>query len=368
MTGTSMKFDLPYIFEDRDRHGNARFFVRLPGKTRRKIRLRAVPGSEAFFAEYWEARRAPAVDKPRVQTIRHGSFAWLVQRYYQSPEFAALDVAHTQVERRRQLNPLVDLHGDRPARMSEKSIRDGLVDRKPARARKFLSALRHMYRWAVGAGYVTSDPTNGLHAPKRKTAGFPPWTAEHFAMFEARWPIGTKPRLAYVIARYSLARRSDICRLGRPMERGGGARVAYQQHKNRNRAPVWVEHPIVPQLREALNAWQGSGLTWLQTDEGRPFTIKGLGTAFRGWADDAGIPKRYGLHGLRKASAATMAEAGATTKQIQAALGDRTLQQAEVYTRSADNARLAADAFSGAFGEHLDPPKKGRGTKSRKKA
>ncbi|MDP3739094.1 MAG: tyrosine-type recombinase/integrase [Hyphomonadaceae bacterium] len=364
-----MKFDLPYIFEDRDRHGNVRLFVRLPGKTRRKIRLREKPRSEAFFAEYWEARRAPPPEAaPRIQPARHGSLRWLIESYYRSPEFADLDKTHTQRERRRQLDPLIEAHGARPARMDTKTIRDGIVDRQPARARKFLSALRHMYRWAVDAGHVTSDPTAGLRARKQKTSGFHSWTAEDRAIFEAHWPLGTKQRTAYAIARYSMARRSDICRIGRPMERAGGARIAYQQYKNRNRAPVWVEHPVVSKLREALTAWQGKGLTWLETEYGRPYSIAGLGNAFGDWAREAGLPKGRSLHGLRKSSAAQMAEAGASTKQLQAALGDTTLQQAEVYTRAADNARLADDAFGGVFGEQMDPPVRGRGSKSRKKS
>lgn len=364
-----MKFDLPYIFEDRDRHGNARVFVRLPGKTRRKIRLREKPGSEAFFTEYWEARRAPVTKgSTRIQPARHGSLRWLIEGYYRSPDFAALDKDHTQRERRRQLDPLIEAHGDRRARMDTNVIREGIKERAPARARKFLSALRHMYRWAVDCGHVTSDPTAGLHARTRKTQGFHSWTAEQCKQYEDHWPLGTKQRTAYAIARYSMARRSDISRIGRPMERDRGRRVAYQQHKNRNRAPVWVEHPIVPKLREALDAWQGKGLTWLETEYGRPYSIAGLGNAFGDWAREAGLPKGCTLHGLRKASAAQMAEGGATTKQLQAALGDKTLQQAEVYTRAADNARLAADAFGGVFGEHLDPPVKRRGSKSRKKA
>lgn len=365
----AMKYDLPYIIEDRDRHGNVRVYFYPPGKPRRKIRLRETPGTEAFFAEYWELRRAPPRGaSPRIEYAKQGSLRWLIEGYYRSAEFAALDKAYTQRERRRQLDPLIENHGEKPARMDPRVIREGLKERKPARARKFLAALRHLYRWAFDSGLVVSNPTAGLRAPQAKTSGFHSWTAEECVMFEAYWPLGTKQRTAYAIARYCMARRSDISKLGRPMERDGGSRIAYQQYKNRNRSPVWVEHPVVPKLREALNAWQGKGLTWLETEYGRPYSIAGLGNAFGDWAREAGLPKGRSLHGLRKASAAQMAEAGATTKQLQAALGDRTLQQAEVYTRAADNARLAADAFAGVFGEQMLPPVRGRGSKSRKKA
>ena len=48
-TGT---VDLKYLFEDMDRHGNVRVYLRRHG---RKIRLRETPGTDAFMEEYHEA-------------------------------------------------------------------------------------------------------------------------------------------------------------------------------------------------------------------------------------------------------------------------------------------------------------------------
>lgn len=124
--------------------------------------------------------------------------------------------------------------------------------------------------------------------------------------------------------------------------------------------------PIVPPLREALDAWQGKGFTFLETEWGLPFTAAGFGGAFKEWCVEAGLP-RCTFHGLRKATGARLAEGRYTTKQIQAVLGDKTMQQAEVYTEAADNALMARDALGGLYGEHTVPPKQARGTKTRKK-
>ena len=50
-----MQVDFPYLVADRDRHGNARLYVRRYG---RKIRIRKKLGTEAFALAYAEAIHA----------------------------------------------------------------------------------------------------------------------------------------------------------------------------------------------------------------------------------------------------------------------------------------------------------------------
>jgi site-specific recombinase XerD len=86
------------------------------------------------------------------------------------------------------------------------------------------------------------------------------------------------------------------------------------------------------------------GLTFILTEHGRPFSIAGFGAKMRQWCDEANLPHCAG-HGLRKAGATRAAENGATAHQLQAIFGWRTLSQAEVYTRAAEQKRLAGDAI-----------------------
>jgi hypothetical protein len=53
-----MKFDLPYVLKDRDRHGNVRIYFRKRGC--RKIRLPDKVGSAEFLAAYNAALNAKA--------------------------------------------------------------------------------------------------------------------------------------------------------------------------------------------------------------------------------------------------------------------------------------------------------------------
>ncbi len=59
----------------------------------------------------------------------------------------------------------------------------------------------------------------------------------------------------------------------------------------------------------------------------------------------AGLPPRCKAHGLRKAAARRLAEAGATSKQIAAVTGHKTLSEIERYTRAAEQAELARQAI-----------------------
>lgn len=67
---------------------------------------------------------------------------------------------------------------------------------------------------------------------------------------------------------------------------------------------------------------------------------------FRSWCAAAGLPRNCTLHGLRHTGAHLLAEAEATTRQIMAITGHRTLALVEHYTRDAEKVRLAAQAMA----------------------
>src|SRR5438105_13490892 len=60
----------------------------------------------------------------------------------------------------------------------------------------------------------------------------------------------------------------------------------------------------------------------------------------RDWCDKAGLP-HCTAHGLRKAGATIATNNGATAHQLKAIFGWDWLKQAEIYTRDADQKRLA---------------------------
>ncbi len=60
---------------------------------------------------------------------------------------------------------------------------------------------------------------------------------------------------------------------------------------------------------------------------------------------EAGLPSRCKAHGLRKAAARRLAEAGCSASEIAAITGHKTLAEVERYTRAADQERLARQAI-----------------------
>src|SRR5262249_7833594 len=61
---------------------------------------------------------------------------------------------------------------------------------------------------------------------------------------------------------------------------------------------------------------------------------------------DAGLPSRCKPHGLRKAAARRLAEAGCSASEIMAITGHKTLAEGERYTRAAEQERLARAAIN----------------------
>ena len=88
-----------------------------------------------------------------------------------------------------------------------------------------------------------------------------------------------------------------------------------------------------------------SGLNYIQTSFGKPYSEKGFGAAVRRWVKEAGVPAGLSLHGLREADGVRMAESGATENEIAAKLGHSDTRSASVYTKGADQQRPADAAI-----------------------
>jgi integrase len=83
--------------------------------------------------------------------------------------------------------------------------------------------------------------------------------------------------------------------------------------------------------------------TFLVTEYGKPFSEAGFGN----WrCDEAGLSD-CSSHGLRKAIARRMAEAGMSPHQIQAITGHTTLKEIERYTKAVRQKLIAEMAMRG---------------------
>jgi integrase len=159
------------------------------------------------------------------------------------------------------------------------------------------------------------------------------------AQYRARHVIGTRQRLALELLLNIGPRRGDMVRLGRQHLRDG--ELSFRTQKTST--PV-EGVPLLPELAAAIEAMPIGNMTFLTTEQGKPFTAAGFGNWFRDACDAAGIAKGYSAHGLRKASATRLAGASASPHQLVAVFGWTTLRQPEIYTRKANRKKLAQSA------------------------
>jgi integrase len=118
--------------------------------------------------------------------------------------------------------------------------------------------------------------------------------------------------------------------------------IAVKQQKTGTELSV----PLHPELRTTLAKAPEANLMFLLTAKGAPFTAAGFGNWFREVVSAAGLSDECSAHGLRKAAARRLAEAGCTPHEIMAITGHKTLKEVERYTREASQARLGAAAMA----------------------
>jgi len=99
-------------------------------------------------------------------------------------------------------------------------------------------------------------------------------------------------------------------------------------------------------LRRSLDARPSGHVAAIVTEFGRPFTVKGFQNFISDAIRDAKLPSRCKAHGLRKAAARRLAEAGCSANEIMAVTGHKTLSEVERYTRAAEQERLNAAAMA----------------------
>ena len=337
----SQKFK--FVTRDVDRHGNVRYYFRRKGEP--KIRLYGDFGSEAFTKAYYEAR-ASGRNTPKATNKRTpvGSFGYVCLQYLASPVFRSLDSA-TQKQRRYFLESICEKHGSNPIAAMRSHHVDKLLETKrhtPAAARNFLKSLNALFRWALRHRMVDSDPTKDVEPIPYSTEGHHTWTEQEIAIFEARHPVGTRPRLAMALMLYTGCRREDVVRLGPQHIKNG--RLRYTQAKNEDRNPVHIDVEVHQDLLDIIAKSHVRHMTFLTTAYGKPFSAAGFGNWFRDRCNEAGLIN-CSSHGLRKRTAVQLAEGGATSQEIMAVTGHKSLSEVERYTKAASKAKLADSAM-----------------------
>ena len=298
----------PHLHRQVTQHGKVVWYVRI-GKGPR-TRVRAAFGTPEFDAEY----QAALAGNPRAAKTgaAAGTLAWLIERYRETTAWTDLSLA-TRRNRENHFKQVIKTAGQQPIRAITQAVITAGRDRRaatPAQARNFLDAMRGLCKWAKEAKHVTIDPTVDVRNPKRKKGpGFPIWTETDVERYCARWPLGTKERLWFVLLLNTGLRRGDAVRLGRQHLRDGVLTIRTEK----TGTEVYFDISKLPQLREAIEHGPTGDLTFICGANGKPLTKESFGNAFTEACLAAGVEKS--AHGLRKLAATRDAESGATERQ-----------------------------------------------------
>jgi integrase len=150
----------------------------------------------------------------------------------------------------------------------------------PAQANNFLAVMRALFKWAVDNNFLDASPTDGVRDLKRPNAarGVPVWTDDDLARFRARWPLGTRERLALEILATTGLRRGDAARLGRQhVGEADGETVLRLRTEKGGRLVV---REIMPELKAAIDAYPLNGLAFIARADGAALSKKSFGDWF----------------------------------------------------------------------------------------
>jgi enterobacteria phage integrase len=328
---------IPYVKAYVDRHGHVRRYFRRPGC--KPALLPGVPGSAEFMEAYQIALGEP-VPRP---AARHGegTVSALICDYLKSAAFSNLK-PRSQRGYRTVLDRFAVAHGHRMVhdmpRAKVAAYIHEIGAERPGMGNLTRKVLRRLLAHAVRLGYRNDNPITEIDNYKLGTRHT--WTDAELAAFEARWPLGTRERLAYALLLHTAQRCGDVVKMRRADISGG--MIAVVQEKTGTALSI----PIHPELTAALKAGPANGLNLIGAISGRPITAHALTELMKRSTAAAGLPPHCLPHGLRKAQMRRLAESGATTKQIAAVSGHKTLHEVERYTAAADQRRLSRGAIA----------------------
>jgi len=353
-TVESVRVDFPGLLIERHRNGSTRYRVRVEG--RKAVRIHIPCGPEApDFAHYYHAARAGECWQPPKPRAVERSLDWLCGRYLdflgKMAEAGQMSPA-TLKQRRSVLTRLcdhLDDDGDRYGDADMDAPTSAFVAVRnawaahPGAADNLIKSVRAVYKWAIDAGEMGHNPASGIGPINTSPqGGAVPWTAADLKKFKDRHPAGTTAHLWLTLQAFTACRIGDAIWLGRDQETSRGGQV-WLEWQPRKKGSAFVSLPMLPPLHDATRAARVVGPTYLLNEKGKPFaSVEALRVRVQRWCEAAGLPGRSS-HGIRKAMAETMAEAGCSQHQIMAVMAHTQAKTSEIYTKGAERRILAAE-------------------------
>jgi integrase len=325
-----------YCHWKRDRRGGGYWYFERRGYAR--VRMPGLPWSPDFMAAHEAAMKGEPlqIGASRVQA---GTMADLIAKYYSSPSWRSLKPL-SQKAYRRIIDKLRENHGSKLVNaLQARHIRIIAASiEAPSMQRLFITIMKTLLKHGISCGMLDTNAARDVETPPRNSRDRHTWTEQEIAQFEASYPVGSRERLALALMLYTGQRISDAVRMGPQHIKDGILHIVQEK------TGAELDIPVHPKLGEIINASKSGHLAFLITQYGMPFTAKGGVQYFEKICQDAGLPDYCRSHGLRKAAARRLAEAGCSPHEIMSITGHKTLREVERYTRAVDRKKQARTA------------------------
>lgn len=303
-------------------------------KAGRIVRRKLADGT---IKEYRYPAWKPAPRPPAGDTMRG-----LLRAYEGSPEWAALAPA-TKQNYLIYLRPWLKVAETAPRDVTRRDIlaARGAMARTRGRgaAAAFGTVTAALFTWAVDNEWMDNNPAARLKA--LPGGSLPAWSEAQIAKALAGLP---EPlRRVVVLALHTGQRRGDLCAM--TWAAYDGATIRLRQAKTGTVLAI----PAHPDLRAELEAWRkdrGTNLLILASPRTGGWTAPHLSREMKRSLGKIGLPAGLNVHGLRKAAARRLAEAGCSAHEIAAITGHRSLSMVQLYAASADQERMAGAAIA----------------------
>jgi integrase len=309
----------------------------LPKRSPRKpadriVRHKLADGSvKTYRYPAWNAPATPAGD-----TLRG-----LLRAFEDSPEWRQLSKA-TQTQYLIYLRPWLEVAETPPREITRREImaaRDVIAKRSGVgAATAFGRVTSALFGWGLDRGWVDFNPAQRLKA--LPGGSLPAWSEDQIS--RALESLPEDLRRVVVLGLYTGQRRGDLCAM--TWAAYDGATIRLRQAKTGTALTL----PAHPELKAELDRWKAerTGIHVLHSPRTGAWTAPHLSREMKRALVKAGLPAGLNVHGLRKAAARRLAEAGCTTHEIASVTGHRSLSMVQHYTNSADQQRLAGAAVS----------------------
>jgi len=351
--------NLKYVNTFTDRHGKERSYFRYPKQ--KAVKLIGKPGSPEYMGQYTMALGFAPQATPLTEVVKtsSGDRTWNAAK----TDFIKVGLGAQGEEAKKKttrlLNIFCRLHGHRSVRGTPVAkIEEFLATYhdRPGQHNNLLKVMRQLTKFVIRRGWIDRDPTMGVD--KLEIGSHHTWNEAEIAQYEKRWKLGTRERTAFALFLYSGQRVVDVAKMKLPeitwwtdKEGHRRATMAVQQEKGddaENDRTLNIN--CEPELIEALDAWKETcAREKVPTDIHQHILLNGIHRKFapttlsRWMADNfdaAGLPDRCVSHGLRKAAARRLAEAGCTPHEIMTVTGHKTLSEVQRYCDAAQQAIL----------------------------